>query len=45
MKLHAATAVAARPLALDAPTLVHAFQHTAAQRPEAVALRNTGDAV
>jgi long-chain acyl-CoA synthetase len=45
MELHAAAAVAARPLALDAPTLVHAFQYTAAQRPDAVALRNPGDAV
>jgi long-subunit acyl-CoA synthetase (AMP-forming) len=43
MELHAAAAVAARPLALDAPTLVHAFQYTAAQRPDAVALRNPGD--
>ena len=45
MELHAAAAVAARPLALDAPTLVHAFQYTAAQRPDEVALRNPGDAV
>jgi long-chain acyl-CoA synthetase len=45
MELHAAAAVAARPLALDAPTLVHAFQYTAAQRPDAVALRNPGDTV
>src|SRR3954453_8549524 len=36
---------AARPLALDAPTLCHAFQPTAAQRPDDVALRNPGDAV
>ena len=45
MELHAAAAVAARPLALDAPTLVHAFQYTAAQRPDEVALRIPGDAV
>jgi long-chain acyl-CoA synthetase len=45
MELHAAAAVAARPLAPDAPTLVHAFQYTAAQRPDAVALRNPGDTV
>jgi long-chain acyl-CoA synthetase len=45
MELHAAAAVAARPLALDAPTLVHAFQYTAAQRPDAVALRNPGGTV
>jgi long-chain acyl-CoA synthetase len=45
MELHAAAAVAGRPLALDAPTLVHAFQYTAAQRPDEVALRNPGDAV
>ena len=29
--------------ALDAPTLCAAFQHTAAQRPDAVALRTPGD--
>src|SRR4051812_20477025 len=45
MDLHTAAAVAARPLALDAPTLVHAFQYTAAQRPDAIALRAPGDAV
>src|SRR4051794_32695715 len=45
MEVHAAPARAARPLALDAPTLCHAFQHTAAQRPDAIALRNPGDAV
>ena len=45
MELHAAPLAAARPLALDAPTLVHAFQHTAAQRPDEIALRNPGDAV
>jgi long-chain acyl-CoA synthetase len=45
MEVHAAPAAPARPLALDAPTLVHAFQYTAAQRPDAVALRNPGDAV
>ena len=45
MELHAAAAVVARPLALDAPTLVHAFQYTAAQRPDEVALRIPGDAV
>src|SRR3954451_9393983 len=45
MEVHAAPAGAARPLALDAPTLCHAFQHTAAQRPDAVALRNPGDTV
>jgi long-chain acyl-CoA synthetase len=46
MDLHAAApAAAARPPALDAPTLCHAFQITAAERPEAIALRNPGDAV
>src|SRR4051794_36798207 len=45
MEVHAAPAAAARPLALDAPTLCHAFQHTAAQRPDAVALRDPGGAV
>src|SRR5689334_3683466 len=40
MEVHAAPAGAARPLALDAPTLCHAFQHTAAQRPDALALRD-----
>src|SRR5215218_3177306 len=45
MELEAAPRAAARPLALDAPTLCHAFQHTAAQRPGQVALRNPGDAV
>src|SRR5215218_6801847 len=46
MELHAAAPVAAaRPPALDAPTLCHAFQITAAERPEAIALRNPGDAV
>ena len=45
MEVHAAPAAAARPLALDAPTLVHAFQYTAAQRPDEVALRNPGDTV
>src|SRR3954447_10804714 len=45
MDLHTAAAVAARPLALDAPTLVHAFQYTAAQRPDAIAPRVRGDAV
>jgi long-chain acyl-CoA synthetase len=45
MEVHAAPAAAARPLALDAPTLVHAFQYTAAQRPDEIALRNPGDAV
>ena len=45
MELHAAPIAAARPLALDAPTLVHAFQYTAAQRPDEIALRNPGDAV
>src|SRR5215213_3189507 len=45
MEVHAAPAGAARSLALDAPTLCHAFQHTAAQRPDDVALRNPGDAV
>jgi len=46
MELHAAApTVAARPRALDAPTLCHAFQLTAAERPDAIALRNPGDAV
>src|SRR5215211_5218762 len=46
MDLHAAApAAAASPPALDAPTLCHAFQITAAERPEAIALRNPGDAV
>lgn len=45
MELDAARPAAARPLALDAPTLVHAFQYTAALRPDAVALRVPGDAV
>ena len=45
MELDAAPAAAARPLALDAPTLVHAFQYTAERRPDAIALRNPGDAV
>ena len=45
MELDAAPIAAARPLALDAPTLVHAFQFTAAQRPDEIALRNPGDAV
>ena len=44
MDLHAAAPVAAtRPAALDAPTLCHAFQATAAERPDEVALRNPGD--
>jgi long-chain acyl-CoA synthetase len=46
MDLHAAApAAAARPPALDAPTLCRAFQITAAEHPEAIALRNPGDAV
>src|SRR5215210_887393 len=45
MELHAAPAGAARPLALDAPTLCHAFQRTAAERPDAVALRDSAGAV
>ncbi len=45
MELDAAPAAPARPLALDAPTLVHAFQYTAERRPDAIALRNPGDAV
>src|SRR5215218_1444197 len=45
MGLDATLLPAARPLALDAPTLCHAFQHTAAQRPAEVALRDPGDAV
>ena len=46
MDLHAAApAAAARPAALDAPTLCHAFQLTAAERPDEVALRNPGDQV
>src|SRR5215210_9048735 len=44
MELDAAPAAAARPLALDAPTLVHAFQYTAALRPGEIALRDSGDA-
>jgi long-chain acyl-CoA synthetase len=44
MDLHAAApAAATRPAALDAPTLCHAFQTTAAERPDEVALRNPGD--
>ena len=35
----------ARPRALDAPTLSHAFQLTAAERPDDVALRTPGDGV
>jgi long-chain acyl-CoA synthetase len=46
MDLHAAApAAATRPAALDAPTLCHAFQLTAAERPDEVALRNPGDQV
>jgi long-chain acyl-CoA synthetase len=46
MDLHAAApAAAARPRALDAPTLCHAFQLTAAERPGEVALRNPGDEI
>ena len=46
MDLHAAApAAAARPRALDAPTLCHAFQLTAAERPDEVALRNPGDQI
>src|SRR5215213_3952635 len=45
MQIDAAPAAAARPLALDAPTLCHAFQHTAAQRLGQVALRDPRDAV
>src|SRR4051812_25399235 len=45
MEVHAAPAGVARPFAVDAPTLCHAFQQTAAERPDAVALRNPGDAV
>jgi long-chain acyl-CoA synthetase len=41
----AATVAAAHPRALDAPTLCHAFQLTAAERPDEIALRNPGDAV
>ena len=44
MELHVAPGATGRPLALDAPTLVHAFQYTAAQRPDEIALRNPGDA-
>ena len=36
---------AARPRALDAPTLSHAFQLTVAERPDDVALRTPGDGV
>ena len=46
MDLRAAAPVAAtRPAALDAPTLCHAFQLTAAERPDEIALRNPGDAI
>jgi acyl-CoA synthetase (AMP-forming)/AMP-acid ligase II len=46
MDLHAAAPAApARPAALDAPTLCHAFQATAAERPDDIALRNPGDQV
>ena len=46
MDLHAvAPAAATRPAALDAPTLCHAFQTTAAERPDEIALRNPGDQV
>ena len=46
MDLHAAAPAAApRPAALDAPTLCHAFQLTAAERPDEVALRNPGDQI
>jgi long-subunit acyl-CoA synthetase (AMP-forming) len=45
MELHAAPAVAARPLALDAPTLCHAFQYTASERAGDVALRDATGAV
>jgi len=41
----AAPAAAVRPRALDAPSLCHAFQITAAERPDAIALRNPGDGV
>ena len=46
MDLHAAApAAAAPPRALGAPTLCHAFQLTAAERPDEIALRNPGDQV
>jgi long-subunit acyl-CoA synthetase (AMP-forming) len=46
MDLHAAApAAATRPAALDAPTLCHAFQLTAAERPDEIALRNPGDQI
>ena len=46
MDLHAAApAAATRPAALDAPTLCHAFQVTAAERPDEIALRNPGDQI
>jgi long-chain acyl-CoA synthetase len=46
MESHAvAPAAATRPAALDAPTLCHAFQLTAAERPDEIALRNPGDQV
>jgi long-chain acyl-CoA synthetase len=46
MELHAAAPAAATPpAALEAPTLCHAFQATAAERPDEVALRTPGDAV
>jgi long-chain acyl-CoA synthetase len=46
MDLHAAApAATTRPAALDAPTLCHAFQATAAERPDEIALRNPGDQI
>ena len=46
MDLHAAApAAATRPAALDTPTLCHAFQVTAAERPDEIALRNPGDQI
>src|SRR6478609_2413349 len=46
MDLHAAApAAATRPAALDAPTLCHAFQLTAAERPDEIALRTPGDQI
>src|SRR5215217_452756 len=45
MDIHAAPLATGRPPAIDGPTLCHAFQLTAAEHPEAIALRNPGDAV
>jgi long-chain acyl-CoA synthetase len=45
METSAAGAETARPSAMDQPTLCAAFQRTAAERGDAVALRTPGDAV